>query len=169
MRKQKVLSFNYTFTVVFAISPFILVYFAFVLSRRARVHARLSKSEILHLTYATKNNSQAFTSLDKFFTCIAKWNAAGAKRRDERTCALPKILPNVSRRVTRTTRIFINTPTLRRAPSRARILFLPPRATKCVCGDLKLGWYVSHVPICRSITTLVECLDKDSSANCSGG
>lgn len=45
--------------------------------------------------------------------------------------------------------------------------FFPPLA-RCVCGDLKLGWYVSHVPICRSITTLVEYLDKDSSANRSG-
>lgn len=51
-------------------------------------------------------------------------------------------------------------------PLVASVFFFP--STKCVRGDLKLGWYVSHVPICRSIITLVECLDKDSSANCSG-
>lgn len=45
----------------------------------------------------------------------------------------------------------------------------PSRTAKCVCGDLKLGRYVSRVPICRSIIiTLAEHLDKDSSANCSG-
>jgi len=144
MRKQKVLSFNYTFTVVFAISTFILIYFAFVLSRRACVHARLSKSELLHLTYATKNNSPAFTSASRqiFHVHSEMHNEMKRGRCETSRRAHVRAAENTAERIApchATTRIFINTPTLRRAPSRARILFLPPRATKCVCGDLKLG------------------------------
>lgn len=91
-----------------------------------------------------------------------------SRRAHVRIYPLPKILLIVSCHVTRTTRIFINVPTLRRAPSRrAHILFFPSMGHEVRVWRSKIR--MVRVPICWSITTLVECLDKDSSANCSEG
>lgn len=137
------------------------------------MHERLSNSELLHLAtslritcgfykYAPKSFSHAWRNKTRQVRNIAK--SARARIRCRKYCWSYRAVSREPPGFLLTYRHYDAHPLV--AP--IFFYFSPPRVARCVCGDLKLGRYVSHVPICRSITTLVEYLDKDSSANCSG-
>lgn len=130
------------------------------------------KHRVSPFSSAAKNNPLLLVRASRIFHVygeIKRGRCETSRRVHVRSHLQPKILPTVSRRVTQTARIFINTPTPRRVPScRACFAFFSspgPHGLRAWRSKIRMLHFPR--PYLRSITALVECSIRIPPTNCS--